>query len=302
MTTDGSARIHIINSTDIVNRAVNCHHTSPTATAALGRALTAASMMGCMLGEETDTLTLSFEGDGPLGKIVCVSDWLGNVRGCVGNPDVDLPLRSDGKLDVGGAVGHNGSLTVVKDLGGEIPETGNVALRSGEIAEDITAYYAESEQVPTVCALGVLVDTDLSCKAAGGVMIQLLPFADEQMIDKIEANLPKLRNVSSLFASGTGLEQIAANVLEGIEYDLFDVLPVEYRCNCSSEKMDKVMASLGRAKIRELLDEQIRDGLPEQLEIRCRFCGSSYRYDADKLASLDYAEPDKEINPNGKNI
>ncbi len=289
MTRDGSARIHIIHSTDIVNQAIEFHHPSPTATAALGRTLTVTSMMGCMLGEKTDTLTLSIEGDGPAGRILAVSDWMGNVRGYVQHPEADLPLRSDGKLDVGGLVGRQGLIQVVKDLGGDTPDCGSVALTSGEIAEDVTTYFAESEQIPTLCALGVLVDTDRTCRAAGGLLIQLLPFADESTVSLIERNAADLVHISTLFDRGMDNRAIADVALRDIPYDVFDELTVGYRCNCSKERMDAVMASLGRKQVQQLLDEQVAEGKPAELEITCRFCGHHYRYSAADLAGLAYA-------------
>ncbi len=268
MTRDGSARAFVLNGTDIVNDAIAFHHPAPTAAAALGRTLMAASLMGCMLKDKENALTLRIDGDGPVKTILAASDYVGCVRGYVANPDADLPRKPNGKLDVGGVVG-NGTLQVMKDLGLKKPYHGMIRLVSGEIAQDVAAYYVQSEQTPTVCALGVLLEKG-KCIGAGGVLIQLLPFAEEQTIARLEGNVKNLTNLSSLIQQGMTNEQIMQIALEGLEYDLFDTLDAEYRCTCSKERMGEALLTLSPGELFKMLQE---DG---QIETCCHFCDQKY--------------------------
>lgn len=263
----------VVDSTDIVARAEQIHHTSAVATAALGRLLTGASLMGMMMKNHQDTLTLRVSGGGPLGTAMAVSDYMGNVRGYVSEPIVELPLNDKGKLDVGGAVGTNGLLYVTKDIGGKEPYNGCVPLVSGEIAEDITRYYAESEQVPTVCALGVLVAPDLTVQAAGGLLIQLLPFCPEETISQLEKNMANLPPMTTMLDQGMTVHEIAALALEGFEYEELDNASPEYRCYCTQDRVEKALLAL---------PEQDRQALPNEegrFEVTCRFCDKVYSFD-----------------------
>lgn len=285
MTRDGSARAFVINSTDIVNTAIGYHHTTPTASALLGRTLTAASMMGTLLKDKGNTLTLNIRGDGPAKNVIAVSDYAGNVKGYIAEPFVDIPKKSNGKLDVSGAIG-NGTLSVVKDIGLKEPYSGMINLVSGEIAEDITQYFAVSEQTPSLCALGVLVDRDFTCKAAGGVLISLLPFAAEETIAQLEKNAANLANVSRLFDEGLTCEQIMNIALEGIEYDIFDELDVDYVCDCSRDRCARALVSLGKKEVDGLFAECAAEGKPEEVQFECHFCDKKYVFtkaDAEKL-------------------
>ena len=278
MTHDGSARILVINSKAIVDRMIEYHQTSPTATAALGRLLTATSLIGSMMGEKNNKITVGIQGDGPLGKLLATGDYYGNVRGYVQNPGANPPPKANGKLDVGAAVGH-GTLYVIRDDGvSPKPHIGTVALTSGEIAEDIAAYFVESEQVPTVCALGVLVNPDGSCAAAGGVLIQLLPFADEAVVCALEKNVGYLSNVSDLFHRGMSCEQIADLALTDIPYDPFDMIEVDYTCDCGRERMLGALRKLGKKELADMLDEQEAEGKPRTLEVVCQFCNNRYEF------------------------
>ncbi len=264
----------------MVQRAREIHHTLPVATAALGRSLMAASIMGQQLKEEKGSVTLRINGGGPLGAILAVSDSGGNVRGYVQNGQIELPLKGPAKLDVGTAVGTAGALTVIKDLGMKEPYVGTIPLASGEIAEDITAYFVESEQIPTACALGVLVDRDLSVAAAGGYLIQLLPGADDSVIDKIEAGIARVGQVTEKLNQGMSAEELLGLVLGDFQLEKLETIPVEYRCYCSRERMRTALVSLGKQELLDLIAEQGR------AEMTCQFCDAVHVFEREELEDL----------------
>lgn len=272
ITSDGLVMATAIDSTDIVAKAEKYHKTSAVVTAALGRLLTATSMMGDMLKNSQDSITVKIDGGGPVGSIVTAADSYGNVRGYAVNPVVEIPLKENGKLDVSGAVGTDGSLYVMKDLGLKEPYNGFIPIATGEIAEDITAYYAVSEQIPTVCALGVLVNPDLTVRKSGGYIIQLLPAAtgDEEIISKLEKNISAMKPVTELLDSGKDIEEIVRIALDGFEVEVLDERKATYKCNCSRERFEKALISLGADELEDLA----RD-LPEA-EMKCQFCNKTY--------------------------
>ena len=280
ITADGLAKAVAITGRDIVERARNIHKLLPMGTAALGRTLMAASMMGDMLKEEKGSLTLQIKGGGPLGTILAVSDCGGNVRGYVQNPQVELMEQRPGKLDVGAAVGLDGTLTVIKDIGLKEPYVGSIGLFSGEIADDLAMYFVESEQIPTACALGVLVGLDQSVTAAGGYIIQLLPGAGEEMISKIEAGVHAMGSVSHALAEGLDGEGLLRTVLNGFDLEILERHPVEYRCYCSRERVSRALISMGKQDLSELIEEQ------GQAELTCQFCDQVYRFSKEELEEL----------------
>lgn len=276
---DGYIKMAVITARGMVQRAREIHNCAPVACAALGRTLCAASLLGNMMKEENASLTVRVAGDGPLNGIVAVSDSSGFVRGYAGNPGVDLPLRSDGKLDVGGAVGHTGMLTVSRDIGLKEPYVGSVELVSGEIAEDVTAYLLESEQVPSACALGVLVDTDTSVKAAGGFIVQLMPGADEKLITALEDNIFMMDQLTTVL-SEDGPEEIFAQVLKGIDYHIVSHEEVGYRCACSREKVADALCSIGQEELKDIL------AAGKDVTVSCQFCDAEYAFTPGELEAL----------------
>ncbi len=276
---DGTLSVIAIDSTDIVSRMEQLHCTSAVTSAALGRLLTAASMMGAVMKGKDDTLTVRLNGNGPAGPVIAVSDSEGNVRGYVSNPIVEIPLNEKGKLDVRGAVGTDGTLTVMMDLGLKEPYIGQIPIVSGEIAEDITAYYAQSQQTPTVCALGVLVNPELTIKAAGGFMIQLLPSAGEDTIELVEESIKDIPPVTNMITSGMTPEDICRSVLKKFNLELLDEFTPEYRCNCTRERFERGLATLSKEDLTEMAEDAVT-------EVSCHFCNKKYRFSSDEIRSL----------------
>lgn len=276
---DAAVVCSAIDGKDIVAEIERIHKTSSVVTAALGRLAMGTSLMGFGLKGENDSITVRMDGNGPAGLLVCVADSMGNVKADVMNPVVEIPLNSAGKLDVRGAVGTQGTLSVIKDMGLKEPYCGQVPIVSGEIAEDITSYLAVSEQVPSVCALGVLVNPDLSVKNAGGFLVQLLPFADDAVIDQIEKNISQMHSVTALMEAGRTAEEIALMALEGLEPNVLDDFQVNYRCDCSRKRTEKLLISLGKQQLEEIA----KDG---GTEVRCHFCDKVYRFTPEEILEL----------------
>ena len=284
---NGGVVFYGIDSTDIVREMERLHKTSAVTTAALGRLLTAAAMMGAMLKGSRDTVTLQINGGGPAGRLLAVGDGAGHVKGYVQNPVVELPPRADGHLDVGAAVGTDGTLDVIRDLGLREPYIGQVPLVSGEIAEDVTRYFAVSEQTPSVCALGVLVNADLSVQCAGGFILQLLPGATEEEITRLEANIKAMPAVTAMLSEGKTVRDMLDLALAGFEPDVLDTAPAVYRCDCSEERVHRMLRSLGRKEVERLREED------PHAEVDCQFCDKVYHIDlGELLASWPAAETD----------
>lgn len=276
---DASVVCSAIDGTDIVDEIERIHKTSAVVTAALGRLALGTSLMGFGLKDKDDSVSVKINGKGPVGSLVAVSDSFGNVKAYCDETVVELPLKPNGKLDVGAAVGRDGTITVVKDLGLKEPYVGQTELVSGEIAEDITNYFAVSEQIPTVCALGVLVNPDLTVKKAGGFILQLLPFAPDDCIDIIEKNIAAMPSVTNMLELGYTAESIAMRALEGLEPNVLDDFEVNYRCDCSRERTERILMSLGKEDISSLAEDEIT-------EVKCHFCDKAYRFTREEILKI----------------
>ena len=275
---DGQIRAFAATTRDLVEEARSRHATSPVATAALGRLLTAGVMMGSMMKNDTDVLTLQINGDGPIGGITVTADSKGDVKGYVQNPDVILPPKN-GKLDVGGAVGI-GLLTVIKDMGLKEPYSGQTILVTSEIAEDLTYYFANSEQVPSSVGLGVLMEKDNTVKCAGGFIVQLMPFAEERVISRLEENVGKITSVTKLLEEGYTPQRLLEELTEGLDLEITDTMPARFYCNCSKERVERAVASIGEKDIREMIGEG------KDIEVKCHFCNTAYTYSVEELKSI----------------
>ena len=280
ITGDGLIQAAAVTGRDIVERARNIHTTTPVATAALGRALMGASLMGDALKAEDGSLTLQIKGGGPIGTVLAVSDNHGNVRGYVTQPHLELMEIEPGKLDVGKAVGETGTLTVIKDLNMKEPYVGSIGMFTGEIADDLAMYFVESEQIPTACALGVLVDTDQSVAAAGGYLIQLLPGASMDMIEKIEAGVRRVGSVSKALMGGLDAAGLLREVLSDFELEVLDTHPVEYHCYCSRDRVERALISMGREELDAMIQEQ------GEADLTCQFCDEIYHFTKQELEAL----------------
>lgn len=274
----GQIRAFAATTRELVEEARSRHGTSPVATAALGRLLTAGAMMGSMMKNDTDVLTLQINGDGPLGGITVTADSRGDVKGYVQNPDVILPPKN-GKLDVGGAVGI-GLLTVIKDMGLKEPYSGQTILVTSEIAEDLTYYFANSEQVPSSVGLGVLMEKDNTVKCAGGFIVQLMPFVEEKVISRLEENVGKITSVTRLLEEGYTPQRLLEDLTEGLDLEITDTMPARFYCNCSKERVERAVASIGAKDIREMIDEG------KDIEVKCHFCNTAYSYSVDELKNI----------------
>lgn len=264
---------------ETVEAARQAHNTSPVATAALGRLLTGCAMMGSMMKNDSDMLTIQIKGDGPIGGLTVTADSKGNVKGYVEHPEVMLPPNAQGKLDVAGALGI-GLISVIKDMGLKEPYVGQTILQTSEIAEDLTYYFATSEQVPSSVGLGVLMEHDNTVKQAGGFIVQLMPFVDDDVVDRLEANINKISSVTSMLDRGMTPEEILEEVLDGFEVEVKDTMPAQFYCNCTKERVEKAIISIGKKDIQEMIE----DGKP--IEVNCHFCGKSYEFSVEELKTL----------------
>ena len=279
MSRDGHLRAFAVNSKNLVADAYKAHNTTPVVTAALGRLLSAGVMMGAMCKGDADILTISLKGDGPVGSVTVTADSKGRVKGFAANPNVELPLKSNGKLDVGGAVGH-GTLTVIKDLGLKDPYIGQTELVNGEVAEDLTYYFAASEQVPSSVGLGVLVNPDDTVRQAGGFIVQVMPDAPDELIDVLEKNIGALKPVTTSLESGESIEDILADVFANIEYDITSNSDISFYCNCSRDRISKALISVGEADLKSMIDEG------KEIEVKCHFCNKGYKFTVEELVEM----------------